>query len=257
MMKKMLDMDKPENQIPARINDPIAYKAQQEVLKHEKNGAVKVVVVQAEGLPKMDLLRSVDPYCLVFLTDTAGNSKNAGALKTTVQRKNRNPIWNEEFSLSVTNDSVAITVAVYDKDNITKDDFVGVSFVPLAELGVYTEHDEWYPVINSNLEMGEARIRLKITLMQDHKVTNVSPTAYGRGYLGAKRADGGESDKLIQSSRDGQVAGAPNPGALLKRGLSVKMTGSVSKPKDGGNRVHPAFDFASVGGPPEMNDPRD
>jgi Ca2+-dependent lipid-binding protein len=40
---------------------------------------------------------------------------NGVQLKTTVQRKNRNPIWNEEFSLVVKHNSAAVTVAIYDK----------------------------------------------------------------------------------------------------------------------------------------------
>ena len=116
MMNKMLDMDKPENQMPPKVVDALAFHAAKVEMMNSASGSVKVVIVQAEGLPTMDLLRSVDPYAIVFLTDESGDSQMNGVqLKTTVQRKNRNPIWNEEFSLVVKHNSAAVTVAIYDK----------------------------------------------------------------------------------------------------------------------------------------------
>ena len=35
-------------------------------------GLLRVTIVEATNLPKMDLLRASDPYCLVFLTDDSG-----------------------------------------------------------------------------------------------------------------------------------------------------------------------------------------
>jgi len=222
MMSKMLDMDKPENQMPPKIIDALAHHAQKVEMKNSASGSVKVVIVQAEGLPTMDLLRSVDPYAIVFLTDESGDSQMNGVqLKTTVQRKNRNPIWNEEFSLIVKHNSAAVTVAIYDKDNITKDDFVGCCFCTLLELSPYSEHDEWYPVLNPNMDVEGARVRLKITLMQDNKVTALSPQERKRR----------TSDAYLGESKSSPPR-AEAPVVPLKRGLSVKMTGNMS-------RVHP------------------
>lgn len=61
--------------------------------------------------------RTSDPYMIV----TMGEQK----LKTRVVKKNCNPEWNEELTLSITNINEPIVLTVYDKDTITGDDLMG------------------------------------------------------------------------------------------------------------------------------------
>ena len=60
----------------------------------QSRGLLRVTVVEATNLPKLDLLRASDPYCLVFLTDEAGEPGEI-VYRTEVVPHNSNPIFNE------------------------------------------------------------------------------------------------------------------------------------------------------------------
>ncbi|BFG17237.1 protein C2-DOMAIN ABA-RELATED 7 [Prunus yedoensis var. nudiflora] len=62
--------------------------------------------------------KTSDPYVVV----TMGSSQK---LKTKVIKKNCNPQWNEELTLSITNLEENIHLEVYDKDTLTVDDKMG------------------------------------------------------------------------------------------------------------------------------------
>lgn len=50
-----------------------------------KGGVVRVCIIEAARLPKMDLLRSIDSYVLLFLADEVGeNTTGAVSFKTEV-----------------------------------------------------------------------------------------------------------------------------------------------------------------------------
>jgi len=79
-------------------------------------GIVRVTVVEAKKLPKMDILRSVDPYCLVFLTERIGESTTGEVTFRTEEKKaDRNPVWNADFELPIMRNSTALTIAMFDK----------------------------------------------------------------------------------------------------------------------------------------------
>jgi hypothetical protein len=60
----------------------------------ESRGLLRVTVVEAENLPKLDLMRASDPYCLVFLTDEKGEPGEI-VYRTEVVPHNCNPVFNE------------------------------------------------------------------------------------------------------------------------------------------------------------------
>jgi hypothetical protein len=71
------------------------------------------------------------------------------------------------------------------------------------------------------MDVEGARVRLKITLMQDNKVTALSPQERKR-----------RGQEAYLGENDSSPPRAEAPVVPLKRGLSVKMTGNMS-------RVHP------------------
>ncbi|KAJ1701016.1 hypothetical protein LUZ63_000795 [Rhynchospora breviuscula] len=79
-------------------------------------GLLKVKVVRGVNLAKRDA-RGSDPYVVIRM----GNQK----VKTSVKKKDVNPEWNEELTLSVSDPTVPIKLAVYDKDTFSKDDRMG------------------------------------------------------------------------------------------------------------------------------------
>ncbi|KAJ4781764.1 Calcium-dependent lipid-binding (CaLB domain) family protein [Rhynchospora pubera] len=79
-------------------------------------GLLKVKVVKGVNLAIRDVSSS-DPYVVLHM----GKQK----LKTKVIKKNTNPEWNEELTLSVEDPNLPIKVNVYDKDLFSRDDSMG------------------------------------------------------------------------------------------------------------------------------------
>lgn len=79
-------------------------------------GVLRINVRRGINLAKRDL-RSSDPYVIVNL----GKQK----LRTHVMKKNLNPEWNDDLTLSIADPSMPIKLAVYDKDTFTLDDKMG------------------------------------------------------------------------------------------------------------------------------------
>lgn len=79
-------------------------------------GLLRIRVKRGVNLAVRDL-GSSDPYVVI----TMGNQK----LKTRVVKKNCNPVWNEELTLSITDLNVPINLTVFDKDTFTVDDKMG------------------------------------------------------------------------------------------------------------------------------------
>ncbi|VVB06486.1 unnamed protein product [Arabis nemorensis] len=102
-----------------------------------------VKVVKARNLPTMDLTGGLDPYIQVKLGNFTAKTKHF--------EKNQNPIWNEVFAFSKSNQqSNVLEVVLMDKD-VIKDDFVGLIRFDLNEIPTRVAPDsplapEWYRV---------------------------------------------------------------------------------------------------------------
>ncbi|PON62732.1 C2 domain containing protein [Parasponia andersonii] len=79
-------------------------------------GLLRIRVQRGANLAVRDTLSS-DPYVVVTMADQR--------LKTRVVKKNVNPEWNDELTLSLTDLETPITLTVYDKDTFTVDDKMG------------------------------------------------------------------------------------------------------------------------------------
>ena len=79
-------------------------------------GLLRIRVKRGNNLAVRDLGTS-DPYVVI----TMGKQK----LKTRVVKKNCNPEWNEELTLSITDLNAPINLTVFDKDRFTVDDKMG------------------------------------------------------------------------------------------------------------------------------------
>ncbi|GAV85778.1 C2 domain-containing protein [Cephalotus follicularis] len=79
-------------------------------------GLLRIRVKRGVNLAVRDV-RSSDPYVVVKM----GRQK----LKTRVIKKDVNPEWNEDLTLSVTDPKLPINLTVYDHDTFSKDDKMG------------------------------------------------------------------------------------------------------------------------------------
>ncbi|XP_008789738.1 protein C2-DOMAIN ABA-RELATED 4-like [Phoenix dactylifera] len=79
-------------------------------------GLIRVRVVRGVNLAYRDT-RGSDPYIVLRM----GRQK----LKTSVKKKNVNPEWNEDLTLSVSDPTQTIRLEVFDKDIFSRDDRMG------------------------------------------------------------------------------------------------------------------------------------
>ncbi|GMH21877.1 hypothetical protein Nepgr_023720 [Nepenthes gracilis] len=79
-------------------------------------GLLRVKIIRGINLAVRDV-RSSDPYVTIKM----GRQK----LKTRVIKKDVNPDWNEDLTLSVADPNMPIKLTVYDHDTFSKDDKMG------------------------------------------------------------------------------------------------------------------------------------
>ncbi|WJX38254.1 Arginase, catabolizes arginine to ornithine and urea [Trifolium repens] len=79
-------------------------------------GLLKIHVQRGVNLAIRDVVSS-DPYVVIKM----GKQK----LKTKVVKKNLNPEWNDELTLSISDPRTPIHLHVYDKDTFSMDDKMG------------------------------------------------------------------------------------------------------------------------------------
>ncbi|XP_022134568.1 protein C2-DOMAIN ABA-RELATED 4-like [Momordica charantia] len=79
-------------------------------------GLLRIRIIRGVNLAVRDV-RSSDPYVVVKM----GKQK----LKTRVIKKDVNPEWNEDLTLTVSDPNLPIKLTVYDHDTFTKDDKMG------------------------------------------------------------------------------------------------------------------------------------
>uniref|UniRef100_A0A0D6QYN2 C2 domain-containing protein n=1 Tax=Araucaria cunninghamii TaxID=56994 RepID=A0A0D6QYN2_ARACU len=88
-------------------------------------GLLKVRVVKGKNLAVGDFLSS-DPYVVVKLANQT--------VRTRVVKKNLNPVWDEELTLSVPYPTPPLKLQVMDKDRFSKDESLGEADLDLQPL---------------------------------------------------------------------------------------------------------------------------
>lgn len=121
-------------------------------------GIINVRLLECRNLIVKDLTTS-DPYCVLKLgTQTC---------KTTTKYKTLQPVYNEYFSFSW-NGLEALVVEVFDKDELTKDDHMGLAEVDLQPL-LKTEGllmSDWLTIRHRKKDREQGEMKLEITFTQ-------------------------------------------------------------------------------------------
>lgn len=88
---------------------------------------LRVKVLSANNLPRMDPITQNDAYCQLRC--------GGQFFQTHVFRKSNNPQWNAEFHFSLMNPmSESLQVSVWDRDRFSRDDQLGYAMFPLNQL---------------------------------------------------------------------------------------------------------------------------
>ena len=80
-----------------------------------KVGVINLTIIGASDLPRMDLIRSCDPYCVTYV-DGSGEPET---YVTETFSKEPNPKWNQAFSWDMYSDTNFLTISVWDRDNVS------------------------------------------------------------------------------------------------------------------------------------------
>jgi Ca2+-dependent lipid-binding protein len=121
-----------------------------------------VRVIEARGLPSQDSVGKNDPYCTLGI---AGPAKPDKAQKTKVVKNSNEPVWNEEFKLSVTSwPTHTFWLQMYDED-VLKDDRMGRLEFGVAQIPAGHIIDSWIPFPKSGTIKKPGEIHLALHLV--------------------------------------------------------------------------------------------
>jgi hypothetical protein len=116
------------------------------------NGYLNVTVVGADNLPNLDLLSSIDAYCVLFVAphriQKVGFQCNAS--RTKVVKNMRSPMWMERFRFEISNHDQYFILTLFDSDSRKNDKLVGCVVIRFRELRDGETVDTWF-----DLEMTE------------------------------------------------------------------------------------------------------
>ena len=124
-------------------------------------GIVDVHLIEGKNLIVKDIISS-DPYCVLSL--------GFQTRKSTTKKNSLNPLYNEHFSFSW-NGKDELVIEIFDHDDLSKDDHMGVVAIDLGFLHNNPEKSfqSWHPVTHRkhrDRQQGELDIELTYTPIQ-------------------------------------------------------------------------------------------
>lgn len=187
-------------------------------------GVVAITLHSAHGLRNPDKFSGTpDPYAVLSI-----NNRNELARTKTVH-ENANPAWNETLYIIITNFTDALTIQVFDFNDLRKDKELGTATFPLDRLETIPEHEnEQLEVLAGGKQRGllncDVRFFPVLDGLKDEEGNELPPPESNTGIARitieqAKDLDGSKS-----------MVGALNPyGVLLINGKEVHITGKLKR----------------------------
>merc|ERR1719387_2466085 len=159
----------------------------------QRRGITDILILEARDLKSCNFIRSMDPYARVTINDVSKNSH-------VHDNGHKNPSWNEELpAFMVANvDADIVTIELWDKDSMSKDDLIATGEVPMCDLANLSADNINTGVLSVPLEpKGEIRVMCKFNLDEACAGTEARDAA-SHNY-GMRR---GITDILIIEARD-------------------------------------------------------
>jgi len=173
---------------------------------------LKVHLIRAKNLPKMDRFGTADPYCIMNLDSQQHRSQTI---------KNRlDPLWDEDFEFEVfSEEGATLHMTLFDKDFggsvgiISHDDVIGYVDVPLGS--IQNGQEVWLPV--SQAKSGEVLLQMTLVPLENgsrkDQSTQVNDSI--KNYPN-------DVDEKMQPTTITNVNPQFPPRSLLQRGASVQ-----------------------------------
>ncbi|XP_055551455.1 E3 ubiquitin-protein ligase Nedd-4-like isoform X5 [Wyeomyia smithii] len=94
---------------------------------------LRMKVIAGHQLAKKDIFGASDPYVRIDLNTITGD-ENIDSVLTKTKKKTLNPRWDEEFIFRVKPNEHKLVLQVFDENRLTRDDFLGMVELNLAQL---------------------------------------------------------------------------------------------------------------------------
>ncbi|XP_055376199.1 E3 ubiquitin-protein ligase Nedd-4 isoform X2 [Condylostylus longicornis] len=94
---------------------------------------IRIKVLAGKSLAKKDIFGASDPYVRIDL-NTINGDINIDSVLTKTKKKTLNPVWNEEYTFRVKPNIHKLVFQVFDENRLTRDDFLGMVELSLANL---------------------------------------------------------------------------------------------------------------------------
>eukprot|EP00899_Mesostigma_viride_P003815 jgi/Mesvir1/13434/Mv16506-RA.3 len=132
---------------------------------------MRVTLVEARGLRKMDLLALSDPFVEM-------NTRATRTVRSSIKRRTLDPVWDESFDLLVEDRGAPLRVKVLDYDKLGKSRFMGIALVDLMPLVPWEEADIWVDLSDDPKEgptrpLGSVHLRLLYTPFKEGSSADV------------------------------------------------------------------------------------
>ena len=125
-------------------------------------GKLRVVVLGARGLPGTDFFTGkADPY----VTLTLERQKE----KTKTLKRTNDPRWDAAYTFYVSEPNAELVATVWDWERLSKDTFLGHVVLPVKNMTMNVEKDEWYPLQPKKAQGGvkvRGELHLRIALQK-------------------------------------------------------------------------------------------
>ena len=101
---------------------------------------LKVILLEAKNIPKMDTIGWADPYVLLQV-----EGEELKRSKTKTIKKGEDPIYDERFEFKLKNQNEQnLHILIKDHDALTSDDEVGKVVLPLKPLQKGVAYLQWF-----------------------------------------------------------------------------------------------------------------
>ena len=119
---------------------------------------LSVFLIEADNMPKCDIISKADPYCVLSVTGAKEKHKSKYIKDTD------HPIWNESFTFFVTDHkSQSLDIKLMDKDLLFDDPIANLT-IDLSGIKPSETVDKWYDMTCVKDIKGNPRIHLTLTL---------------------------------------------------------------------------------------------
>jgi Ca2+-dependent lipid-binding protein len=115
---------------------------------------LKVILLEAKNIPKVDVVGWADPYCLLQVDGTK--------VKRSETKKGKEPIWDERFKFKIKDKATnKLYILLKDHDALNKDDEIGRVVLPLAPLQPGQAYLQWVKLVpTKGVEDTDCQIRI-------------------------------------------------------------------------------------------------